>query len=70
VTREQLEAAYPWSPIAQARARQQERLDGLENYLHVGGDRMSATVAARRLGVSRRTIVRWRGTLRAIGTTP
>ena len=58
-TREQLEAALPG-----ARRR---HLDGIEDYLWAGGDRMSAQAAARRLGVTERTVCRYRATLRAAG---
>jgi transposase len=70
MTREQLEAAYPWSDRPNSRGIQRRRIDGIENYLDIGGDRISARAAAERLGVSKRTVVRWRGVLRAIGGTP
>jgi hypothetical protein len=38
---------------------------GIENYLFIGGDRMSARQAAERLSVSMRTITRYRAVLRA-----
>jgi len=55
--RAELEAALP--------GMRRRFLDGLEDYLWVGGDRMSARHAARRLGVTERTICRYRAALRA-----
>jgi hypothetical protein len=56
-SRAELEAALP--------AVQRRVLDGIEDYLWVGGDRMSARAAARRLGITERTICRYRAALRA-----
>jgi predicted DNA-binding transcriptional regulator YafY len=55
-SRAQLEAALP--------GLQRRMLDGIEDYLFVGGDRMSARGAADRLGVNERTICRYRAVLR------
>ena len=66
MTREELEAVVVTSPHAKGRLKQQQRLNGLEDYLHVGGDRMSINQAARRLGRSPRTICRWRKALRQV----
>lgn len=41
------------------------RASRIDDYLFIGGDRMSAAEAARRVGVSPRTVVRYRATLRA-----
>jgi hypothetical protein len=57
-TRAELEAALP--------GFQRRFLDGLEDYLWVGGDRMSASSAARRLHVTERTICRYRAALRTV----
>jgi hypothetical protein len=38
----------------------------IEDYLFIGGDRLSARAAAERLGVTRRTVVRWRAALRSV----
>lgn len=64
MTREQLERAVLTAPSARGRACQHKRLYGIEDYLHIGGDRLSARQAAERLGVSARTIVRYRAALR------
>lgn len=37
----------------------------IDDYLWIGGDHMSARAAAERMGVTSRTIVRWRAKLRA-----
>lgn len=58
-SREDLEAALPHV--------RRHHLDGIEDYLWAGGDSMSAQAAARRLGVTERTICRYRRTLRAPG---
>jgi hypothetical protein len=42
-------------------------LAGIEDYLFIGGDRMSQRQAAERLGVTMRTICRYRAYLRGIG---
>ena len=47
-----------------ARAIHAKFLAGIEDYLFIGGDRMPARQAAGRLGVSTRTIVRYRAYLR------
>jgi predicted DNA-binding transcriptional regulator YafY len=52
-------AAYGRSVWSEIRASR------IEDYLWIGGDRMSASQAARRIGVSQRTVVRYRATLRA-----
>jgi hypothetical protein len=59
MSREQLEAALPGT--------RSHRLDGIEDYLWIGGDRLSALQAAQRLGVTERTICRYRSVLRAAG---
>ena len=41
------------------------RASRIQDYLWIGGDQMSAREAARRVGVTQRTIVRYRATLRA-----
>jgi predicted DNA-binding transcriptional regulator YafY len=52
-------AAYGRSVWSEIRASR------IQDYLWIGGDRMSASEAARRVGVTQRTIVRYRATLRA-----
>ena len=58
-----LEAVWPWADTPQGRARQRIRLDGIAEYLHIGGDSLSTELAAKRLGVHKRTIQRWRTAL-------
>jgi transposase len=64
VTHDQLERAALTSPSTQGRSAQFKRLYGLQDYLHVGGPHMSARQAAERLGVTKRTVERWRRALR------
>ena len=64
MTREQLEAAFITSPHVKGRLKQRQRINGLEDYLFIGGDQMSARQAALRLGVSTRTAQRYRKALR------
>jgi hypothetical protein len=66
VTREQLEAACLTSPRGCARNRQRVHVDGIEDYLFTGCDKLPEGQAAGRLGVSVRTIQRYRRTLRAL----
>lgn len=63
MTRERLEAVLP-QPCSQGRWSRELCLNGIEDYLFIGGDRMPAAVAAARLGVTRRTVERWRQRLR------
>ena len=63
-----LAAAVVWSARPCAQAEQRNRLSGIEDYLFIGGDRMSAAAAAKRLGVSARTVARYRAVLRAAKT--
>jgi hypothetical protein len=52
---------HPWRGI-----RKHERLlSYIEDYLFIGGDAMSAQEAAVRLGVTPRSVTRWRAVLRA-----
>jgi hypothetical protein len=69
VTREDLEAAIP--PPVRSRgggaiASRRRHIDRVEDYLFIRGDRMSARQAATRLGVTPRTITRYRRFLREI----
>lgn len=64
MTREQLEAMFCTSPCLKGRNKQIQRVNGLEDYLHIGGDRMDARDVATRCGVSVRTVWRWRQALR------
>lgn len=64
MTREQLEAAFITSPHAKGRLKQLQRVYGIEDYLFIGGPKMSARQAAERLGRSRRTIERYKAALR------
>ena len=56
--------AIPKRLEAAVAARMQQRLDRIENYVFIGGPRLTARQAAERLGVSRKTIERYRATLR------
>lgn len=44
----------------------ERRVSGIEDYLFIGGDGLSARAAAERLGVSERTVTRWRAALRSV----
>lgn len=68
MTRRQLEAL----DVARAeagRAIHAKMLAGIEDYLFIGGDRMSQRQAADRLGVTMRTICRYRAYLRRDGAS-
>lgn len=67
--REELEAALMRATTQQGRASQIRRVNGIEDYLFIGGDQTSARRAAERLGRSTRTVQRYRAALRAIGLT-
>lgn len=60
--------AFAWSPTAKGRARQEQMVSFIADYLMIGGDRMSAGEVSRRLGVTPRTVCRWRRLLRKAGT--
>ena len=64
MTREQIERAVLTSPHPSGRGCQLRRVYGIEDYLFIGGQAMSARQAAIRLGRSPRTITRWRAVLR------
>ena len=64
MTRGQLEAIALTSPHTAGRYSQMRRVYAMEDYLFVGGDRMSAAQAARRIGRSERTVTRLRAALR------
>jgi predicted DNA-binding transcriptional regulator YafY len=57
--------AVIWSAHQNAQGQQRNRLNGIEEYLFIGGDRMSAAAAAERLAVTSRTVFRYRAVLRA-----
>jgi hypothetical protein len=61
MTRAEFEAALPG-----CRAR---RLDLIEDYLFIGGDKLSAARAAEGLGITARTVQGCRSALRAAGCT-
>ena len=64
MTREQLEAIVVTSPSC-GRGMQRRRLCGIEDYLFIGGPQQHSNAqAAARLGVSKRTVERWRALLR------
>jgi predicted DNA-binding transcriptional regulator YafY len=64
MTREQIERAILTSPYDNGRNTQMRRVYGIEDYLFIRGDQMSARQAAIRLGRSPRTITRYRAILR------
>ena len=66
LTREDLYAATTWCPVPTGAAMQRRKLDFIEDYLFIGGDLLSARQAAQRLGVSARTVVRYRAFLRSL----
>ena len=66
MTRKQLDALAAGNRAA-GRAHRARMLSGIEDYLFIGGDRMSQRQAAERLGVTMRTICRWRAYLRGPG---
>ena len=59
-----LEAVLVTSAVPKGRSSQLRRVYGIEDYLFIGGDRMPASVVAERLGVTERTIYRYRTVLR------
>jgi hypothetical protein len=62
----ELEARHHWSRQPAKRAQQQIMFSRIEDYLFINGDRLSAAKAAARLGVTRRTVCRYRAALRAL----
>jgi predicted DNA-binding transcriptional regulator YafY len=66
MTRKQAEALAAGNRAA-GRAHRARMLGGIEDYLFIGGDRMSQRQAADRLGVTMRTICRYRAYLRGLG---
>jgi predicted DNA-binding transcriptional regulator YafY len=62
----ELEARTDWEDHPGRRGMQAAKLGRIEDYLFIGGDRLSAARAARRLGVSPRTVVRYRAALREL----
>ena len=66
MTRKQLEALAAATRAA-GRASHARMLGGVEDYLFIGGDRMTQRQAAERLGVTMRTICRYRAYLRGHG---
>lgn len=70
MTREELEAAFIRASTQQGQASQVRLVNGIENYLFIGGDHMSVAQAAQRLGVSVRTVARYRTALREATRRP
>lgn len=64
MTRDELEALIPAHPWPPSEGKRQRHLDRLEDYLFIGGPRLHPLHAAARLGVTRRTVERWRRLLR------
>jgi hypothetical protein len=69
VTRAQVEAALP-RPARFGNPSRRRLLNGIEDFLFIGGDRLPVTTAAARLGVCKRTIERYRRVLRETGAGP
>lgn len=65
MTRERLAAAVLTAATVKGRAPQHGRLRGIEDYLRIHGPYLPNREAARRLGVTTRTITRWRAALRS-----
>ena len=59
-----LEAVLVTSAIPKGRSSQLRRVCGIEEYLFIGGSRMTVPAAAERLGVTEGTISRYRAVLR------
>lgn len=59
-----LEAAIVRSAVPKGRSSQLRRLCGIEDYLAIGGSQMTARQVADRLGVTERTVCRYRAVLR------
>ena len=68
VTRQQLEVLDA-ARVKGGRAIHAKFLGGIEDYLFIGGDRMTQRQAADRLGVTMRTICRYRAYLRRVETS-
>lgn len=59
-----LEAALVTSANPRGKSAQLRRVYGIEDYLFIGGNRMTVPDAAARLGVTERTVHRYRAVLR------
>lgn len=68
MTRAQVEAALP-RPARFGNPSRRRLLNGIEDFLFIGGDQMPAAIAAARLGVCKRTVERYRRVLRETGAT-
>ena len=69
MTRDQLERVIPCPRTVRHRGcctLHRKRLDLIEDYLFIRGDRMPAAKAAERLGVSARSVQRYRKLLREV----
>jgi arginine deiminase len=62
----EFEARTVWADHPGHQGQQRARLGRIEDYLLINGDYLSAAEAAARLGVSARTVVRYRAALRAL----
>ena len=61
-----LETLLVQSADHRGRSSQLRRVYGIEEYLFIGGSRMTVPAAAKRLGVTERTVYRWRAVLRGL----
>ncbi len=66
MTRDQLAARFNWSAAPGGQSRQHRYLDDLADYV-MCCQGLTNSQAAKRLGVKRRTVERYRQRLRAIG---
>jgi len=66
MTRDQLHAA-PWPARPCSRGLHRKMLTAIEGYLNINGPYLTAAQAAARLGVTERTIHRYRAFLRGTG---
>jgi hypothetical protein len=62
----ELEARTDWEDHPGRQGQQRARIGRIEDYLLINGDYISAAQAAARLGVTERTVVRYRAALRAL----
>jgi hypothetical protein len=68
LTRQTGLTSFQWSAIPKGRAKQEQMLSFITDYLMIGGEKMPATAVASRLGVTPRTVCRWRRLLRTAGS--
>lgn len=67
MTRDELDRALPPPKNARGAASRRRMLNGVEDFLFIGGERLPVRQAADRLGVTKRTVERYRSTLKQAG---